>query len=148
MDLARQAGFDNLNLDLIYGLPGQSLLDWQHMLDAAVAVGAEHLSVYGLSLELETPLWRAIQGKQLPAIDPDLSADQYELAEQVLATHGYEHYEISNWARPGYECRHNLTVKLGYLTILLVVLLLPSKLMHKYGELFWLTLDGKLSLAR
>jgi oxygen-independent coproporphyrinogen-3 oxidase len=107
--LARQAGFDNLNLDLIYGLPGQCLPDWQHTLDVAVAVEAEHLSIYGLSLEPETPLWRVIQEKQLPAIDPDLSADQYELAEQVLATHGYEHYEISNWARPGYECRHNLT---------------------------------------
>lgn len=107
--LARQAGLDNLNLDLIYGLPGQSLPDWQHTLDAAVQVGAEHLSAYGLSLEPETPLWRAIQEKQLPAIDPDLSADQYELTEEVLATQGYEHYEISNWARPGCECRHNLT---------------------------------------
>ncbi len=107
--LARQAGLDNLNLDLIYGLPGQSLPDWQYTLDAAAAVGAEHLSIYGLSLEPETPLWRAIQEEQLPAIDPDLSADQYELTEEVLATHGYEHYEISNWARPGYECRHNLT---------------------------------------
>ena len=107
--LARQAGFDNLNLDLIYGLPGQSLPDWQHTLDAAAAVGAEHLSIYGLSLEPETPLWRAIQEKQLPDINPDLSADQYELAEEVLAMHGYGHYEISNWARPGYECRHNLT---------------------------------------
>jgi oxygen-independent coproporphyrinogen-3 oxidase len=106
--LARLAGFANLNLDLIYGLPGQSLQDWQHTLDAVAAAGAEHLSVYGLSLEPETPLWQAIQQKQLPAIDPDLSADQYELAEDILETYGYKHYEISNWARPGYECRHNL----------------------------------------
>ena len=106
--LARLAGFANLNLDLIYGLPGQSLTDWQHTLDAAAAIGAEHLSIYGLSLEPDTPLWQAIQHKQIPAIDPDLSADQYELTEDMLATYGYKHYEISNWARPGYECRHNL----------------------------------------
>lgn len=106
--LARRVGFTNLNLDLIYGLPGQSLLHWQHTLNSVAATGAEHLSVYGLSLEPETPLWQAIQQKQLPAIDPDLSADQYELAEDILETYGYKHYEISNWARPGYECRHNL----------------------------------------
>ena len=109
VSLARQAGFDNLNLDFIYGLPNQSLMDWRHTLDEATAAGVEHLSLYGLSLEQETPLWQAIQEKQIPAINPDLSADQYELAEEVLATQGYEHYEISNWARPGYECRHNLT---------------------------------------
>ena len=109
VSLARQAGFDNLNLDFIYGLPNQSLVDWRHTLDEATAAGVEHLSLYGLSLEQETPLWQAIQEKQIPAINPDLSADQYELAEEVLATQGYEHYEISNWARPGCECRHNLT---------------------------------------
>lgn len=107
--LARQAGLANLNLDLIYGLPGQSLTDWRRTLEAAAALEAEHLSVYGLSLEPETPLWQAVQKKKIPAIDPDLSADQYELAEEVLAMHGYQHYEISNWARQGYECRHNLT---------------------------------------
>ena len=106
--LARRAGFTNLNLDLIYGLPDQSLQDWQNTLDSVASAGAEHLSIYGLSLEPETPLWQAIQQKQLPAIDPDLSADQYELAEDMLETYGYKHYEISNWARPGYECRHNL----------------------------------------
>ncbi len=106
--LARHAGLGNLNLDLIYGLPGQSLSDWRHTLEVALALDAEHLSVYGLSLEPETPLWQAVQNKKIPAIDPDMSADQYELAEDVLAAHSYRHYEISNWARPGYECRHNL----------------------------------------
>ncbi|MFC1870837.1 radical SAM family heme chaperone HemW [Chloroflexota bacterium] len=107
--LTRQAGLVNLNLDLIYGLPGQGLPDWQNTLDMVLEMGPEHLSLYGLSLEPQTPLWQAIQEKQIPAIDPDLSADQYELAEEVMATYGYRHYEISNWARPGYECRHNLT---------------------------------------
>lgn len=107
--LARQAGFNNLNIDLIYGLPGQGLPDWRRTLEAAAALGPEHLSLYGLSLEPETPLWRAVQAKKISAIDPDVSADQYELAGELLAAHGYRHYEISNWARPGYECRHNLT---------------------------------------
>ncbi|MFC2068298.1 radical SAM family heme chaperone HemW [Chloroflexota bacterium] len=107
--LARLAGLGNLNLDLIYGLPGQSLSDWRHTLEVALALEAEHLSIYGLSLESETMLWQAVQNKTIPVIDPDISADQYELAEETLAKHGYRHYEISNWARPGYKCRHNLT---------------------------------------
>ncbi len=107
--MVRHAGLANLNLDLIYGLPGQSLTDWRRTLEAASALEAEHLSVYGLSLEPETPLWQAVQKKEIPAIDPDMSADQYELTEEMLAAHGYQHYEISNWARPGYKCRHNLT---------------------------------------
>ena len=106
---ARGAGFDNLNLDLIYGLPGQTLTDWQHSLDDALAMGPEHLSLYALTLEADTPMWTAIKEGSLPEIDPDLGADQYELAEDLLAAHGYSHYEISNWARPGRECRHNLT---------------------------------------
>jgi oxygen-independent coproporphyrinogen-3 oxidase len=106
--LARQSGFDNVNLDLIYGLPGQSLEDWRNTLEKALALAPEHLSLYALSLEPGTPLWQAIEDKSLPAIDPDLAADQYELAEDLLEASGYHHYEISNWARPGRECRHNL----------------------------------------
>ena len=105
---ARKSGFDNINLDLIYGLPGQSLSDWRGTLNVALAMAPEHLSLYALSLEAGTPLWQAIEDKHLPGIDPDLAADQYEVAEDVLATHGYQHYEISNWAKPGRECRHNL----------------------------------------
>jgi len=108
VQFARSAGFDNLNLDLIYGLPGQTLSGWQRSLEEAIGLHPEHLSLYGLTLEEETPLWRAIEEKALPAIDPDLSAEQYELAEDLLAASGYRHYEISNWAKPGYECRHNL----------------------------------------
>lgn len=105
---ARSAGFENLNLDLIYGLPGQGLADWQRTLDEAIAMMPEHLSLYALTLEVETPMWRAIKEKSLPDIDPDLSADQYEMAEDLLAAHGYRHYEISNWAEEGRECRHNM----------------------------------------
>ncbi len=106
---ARGSGFCNLSLDLIYGLPGQTLYDWRKTLDEAIAMETEHLSLYSLTLEADTPMWRAIKERTLPGIDPDLSADQYELAEDLLEANGYGHYEISNWARQGRECRHNLT---------------------------------------
>jgi oxygen-independent coproporphyrinogen III oxidase len=106
---ARDSGFDNLNLDLIYGLPGQTVSGWQQSLDEAVALEPEHLSLYGLTFEEDTPMSKALSEGSLPALDPDLSADLYELAEGMLTARGYNHYEISNWARPGWECRHNLT---------------------------------------
>ncbi len=105
---ARCAGFDNLSLDLIYGLPGDTLGAWRRSLEAAVALAPEHLSLYALTLEEETPLGAAVVRGEVPAPDPDLAADQYELAEDILAAAGYGHYEISNWAKPGHECRHNL----------------------------------------
>ncbi len=105
---ARNAGFDNLNLDLIYGLPGQTLAEWHDTLLATITLGAEHLSLYGLSLEQNTPLWQAIEEKSIPAPDPDLCADQYEMAEDILSSYDYQQYEISNWAKAGRECRHNL----------------------------------------
>ncbi len=107
--LARGSGFANLNLDLIYGLPGQTPGDWRKTLEEAIDMGPEHLSLYALSLEAGAPMAEAIESKRLPAIDPDLAAEQYELAEDLLLKHGYLHYEISNWARPGWECRHNVT---------------------------------------
>ena len=105
---ARGAGFDNLNIDLIYGLPGQVLSDWQRSLDEASALEPEHLSLYALTLEEDTLMWDAVSQGLLPAPDPDFSADLYEIADDRLEADGYKHYEISNWARPGYECRHNL----------------------------------------
>jgi oxygen-independent coproporphyrinogen-3 oxidase len=106
--MSREAGFDNLNLDLIYGLPHQSLASWEQSLQAVLALEPEHLSLYCLIVEQGTPLQRWLtQGRvQLP--DPDLAADQYELAIALLEKHGFGHYEISNWAREGRECRHNL----------------------------------------
>lgn len=105
---ARKAGFANLSLDLIYGLPGAKLAQWQQTLEQAVALSPEHLSLYGLTLEEDSPLHKAIEHGDLPAIDQDAAADQYEFSEDFLEDHGYVHYEISNWAKPGYECRHNL----------------------------------------
>jgi oxygen-independent coproporphyrinogen III oxidase len=106
---ARNSGFDNLSLDLIYGIPGQSLTDWQDTLKESVRLEPEHLSLYPLSLEDDVPLSGAIQNGELPAIDPDCTAEQYEAAEDYLAAEGYRHYEISNWAREDAECRHNTT---------------------------------------
>lgn len=108
VEWARAVGFDNLNLDVIFGLPGQPLERWEATLKQAVALGPEHLSLYSLTLEEGTPLLGWVQAGQLPEPDPDLAADMYDLAIEMLERAGYEQYEISNWAKPGYECRHNL----------------------------------------
>lgn len=106
--LARAAGFDNLSLDLIYGLPRQSLAHWAETLRAALALSPDHISAYCLTVEDGTPLSGWVESGQVPAPDADLAAEMYELAEAFLKQAGFVHYEISNWARPGRECRHNL----------------------------------------
>ena len=105
---ARRAGFDNLNLDLIYGIPEQTLSDWAHTLEQILLLRPEHLSLYALSLEEGTPLREWVERGQVAAPDDDLAADQYEMASEQLAAAGYEQYEISNWTLPGHTCRHNL----------------------------------------
>jgi oxygen-independent coproporphyrinogen III oxidase len=106
---ARQAGFESLNLDFIFAVPGQSVATWSETLDRALELGPEHLSLYSLIVEEGTPLHRWVaEGKVHPA-EEDLSADMYELAERKLSAAGYQQYEISNWALPGHACRHNLT---------------------------------------
>ena len=105
---ARQAGFENLNLDLIYGLPEQPLQKWQANVKQAVELAPQHLSLYALTIEYGTPYGRWAERGWLPLPDPDLAADMYEWASQYLEGQGYEQYEISNWARPGCQCRHNL----------------------------------------
>jgi len=106
----REAGFDNLSLDLIYGLPRQSLDSWSASLQQALALHPDHLSLYALTVEEDTPLAAGIAQGRLPAPDPDLAADMYELAQEMLSGAGFVHYEISNWARsPEFVCRHNLT---------------------------------------
>ncbi|MFO7661138.1 MAG: radical SAM family heme chaperone HemW [Chloroflexota bacterium] len=106
--LARAAGFDNLNIDLIYGLPGQTVKDWARTLDAARPLPVDHVSLYCLTIEPGTPMQRWLHNGTIHAPDPDIAADQYELAGQVIGAMGFRHYEISNWAKPGHECRHNL----------------------------------------
>ncbi len=108
-EAARAAGFDNVNLDLIFGSPGQALSRWQRSLEEALALRPEHLSLYALTLEEGTPLAREVAEGSVPAPDPDIQADMYTWAEDRLARAGYEHYELSNWSLPGRRCRHNLT---------------------------------------
>ena len=103
---ARLAGFDNIGLDLLYGLPGQSLAHWAETLRQALKLVPEHISCYGLTLEEGTVLDGARSEYKFP--DDDEQADMYLLAAEVLRAHGYHHYEISNFCQPGFECRHNM----------------------------------------
>ncbi|MBI2859647.1 MAG: radical SAM family heme chaperone HemW [Chloroflexi bacterium] len=104
----RSSGFDNLGIDLMYGLPGQGVGEWRHSLEQATRLGPEHLSLYALTIEEATPIARDIEQGRVERPDPDACADMYSLAEDLLQGAGYRHYEISNWARPGRECRHNI----------------------------------------
>ena len=108
MDCARAAGFDNVNLDLIFASPGETLSDWTITLEALLAFAPEHVSMYGLELKGGTDLRLRVDAGQLPRPDDDLFADMYELASERLAGAGYQQYEISNWSRAGRECRHSL----------------------------------------
>ena len=106
--LARQAGFTNLNLDLIYGLPSQRLAEWRQSLEMAIELAPEHLALYELSVEPGTVFAvRATRG-ELPLPEEDVVAEMADLGHALLARHGYLRYEISNYARSGFECRHNL----------------------------------------
>jgi oxygen-independent coproporphyrinogen-3 oxidase len=105
---ARKASFDNLNLDLIYGLPEQTLSSWQSTVSRILDLHPEHISAYALTLEHGTPFGRWASRGLLPLPDPDLAADLYEWLSETLEASGYAQYEISNWAQRGYECRHNL----------------------------------------
>lgn len=108
VEAARAAGFENLNLDFIFGLIEQPLTRWQETLERAVALRPEHLSCYALTIEPGTALYYQVAKGQLAEPDPDVVADQYEWTRDYLASAGYRQYELSNWALPGYECRHNL----------------------------------------
>jgi len=105
---ARAAGYANVNLDLIYGAEGETLAAWERTLRETVDLAPEHVSAYALTIEPSTPLGRKVQQGVVPAPDPDTQADMFELACEVLAEAGYQHYEVSNWAKPGFACVHNL----------------------------------------
>ena len=108
MAAAREARHANVSLDLIYGAPGETLRSWERTLREAIGLAPEHVSAYALTVEPSTPLGRQIAGGDRPAPDPDLQADMFGIACELLAGAGYGHYEVSNWAKPGFECRHNL----------------------------------------
>jgi oxygen-independent coproporphyrinogen-3 oxidase len=105
---ARQAGFDNLSLDLIFGLPGQSMNRWQATVNLILGLHPDHLSLYALSVEHGTPFEHWARPGLMSVPDPDVAADMYEWAGQKLDESGFEQYEISNWAKRSRQCLHNL----------------------------------------
>lgn len=106
---ARRAGFASIGMDLIFGIPGQETSDWADDLDRTLTFLPAHVSAYALAAEHGTPIHRAIGRGELFLPSDDAVAEMYEEARTALARAGYRHYEISNFARPGEECRHNLT---------------------------------------
>jgi oxygen-independent coproporphyrinogen-3 oxidase len=106
---ARVAGFPSLNLDFMFGLPGQTMHHWRETLERALELRPEHLSLYSLIIEEGTPFYIWAQEGRITAGDEDLCADMYEYADERLAAAGYLNYEISNWALPGHASQHNLT---------------------------------------
>ncbi len=104
---ARQAGFDNLNLDLIFGLPGQSLERWVTSLRRALSFRPEHFSTYNLIYEANTPFGSWLKTGKIKPLDESVEWEMYRETEAILGAAGFRHYEISNFARPGRECRHN-----------------------------------------
>ena len=106
--MLRAAGFKNINIDLIFGVPAQSLNVWKESLDKALELSPEHLSFYGLQVEEGTKLHKMIADRKYKKVDDELDREMYHLAVKELKKAGYKHYEISNAAKNGYECRHNL----------------------------------------
>jgi oxygen-independent coproporphyrinogen-3 oxidase len=103
-----KAGFNNFNIDLIYGLPDQTLSSWQENLSLAMKFNPQHISSYLLQLDESTPMARQVKAGIINLLDDELESQLYYATLDLLAEQGYHHYEISNFARPGYECRHNL----------------------------------------
>lgn len=113
VQLARDAGFRDVNLDLIYAIPGQSMESWERSLQLALRLQTDHISTYALTVEEGTPLSLRVDRGEVAPVDPDLAADMYERATDILADAGFGQYELSNWARPGHESRHNLVYWTG-----------------------------------
>ena len=103
----QRSGLTNISIDLIYGLPGETLADWAYSLDQAIALGVKHISAYHLTYEEGTRLWRMQEQGTVSPIDEEQSIRSFELLREKLLAAGYEHYEISNFSLPGFHSRHN-----------------------------------------
>lgn len=114
---ARSAGFNSISIDLIHSLPGQGINQWQSELQQAIQLRPEHISIYGLTIEEGTPFERIYPADSPDLASEDLSADMFEMADQLLTEAGFEHYEIASYARPGYRSQHNsgYWIRDGYL---------------------------------
>ena len=102
------AGFEHVNIDLIYGTPGESDDDLMRSIDAAVGGGVDHISAYALTIEENTAMGRRLRRGEIAATDDDVLAHRYEIADRLLRAAGFDWYEVSNWSRPGGECKHNM----------------------------------------
>ena len=109
MDVVRRlrTKLENISLDLIFGVPGQTLADWRETVLQAIDLNPSHLSTYGLTFERGTAFWTRRERGDLSGVDEELERDQYALAMELLPAAGYAQYEISNFAKAGFECRHN-----------------------------------------
>lgn len=107
IDLIHRAGIENFSLDLISGLPHQTIEIWQDSLERAIALSPAHLSTYDLTIEPQTPFGKQLKPGEKPLPSDESTADLYRLAQRMLTNAGFEHYEISNYAKPGYQCQHN-----------------------------------------
>jgi len=108
MEEARKSGFYNISCDLIYAIPTQTFKDFQHDLETLLTWGPDHISLYALSVEPNTPLARQIYAHAIPAPDDDVAAEMYEWAREFLFKNGFFQYELSNFSKPGFECQHNI----------------------------------------
>ena len=108
VEMARAAGFESISVDLIYGTPGESLDDWRGTVTTALSLDIDHISAYALIVESGTKLAAQIKRGDLTMPDDDLMADMYLLVDQLCQTQGLSWYELSNWSKPGHECRHNI----------------------------------------
>ncbi len=130
---AARAGFEHVNLDLIYGTPGESDDDLRRSVEEAIDAGVDHVSAYSLIVEDGTPLARRVRRGELPAPDDDIAAARYAIVDRLLTDAGMTWYEVSNWARPGGECRHNL----GYWSDDDWWGIGPGAHSHRGGERWW-----------
>jgi oxygen-independent coproporphyrinogen-3 oxidase len=106
--MARQAGFENIGLDLIFAIPRSTLESWKHSLHSAIDLGVQHISAYALSYEEGTPLQKAVEAGEVAPVDEEIDRQMYETTIDELEKAGFKQYEISNFAKPGFECKHNL----------------------------------------
>ena len=107
VEIIRNSGVNNVSIDLIYGIPGQTLDTWMHNVQQAIALGVQHISAYCLSYEEGTPLWHMRERGEVQEVDEETTVRMYEVLVEHLCKAGYLHYEISNFALPGFESKHN-----------------------------------------
>ncbi len=107
-NIARKVGFDNINVDIIFNLPSQNIESFRNTLEKVTALNSEHISAYGLIIEEETPFYDMVESGEIEMPDEDLDREMYELCENFLKEKGYNKYEISNYAKVGKECNHNI----------------------------------------